>query len=224
MLKSFVQIGFALCLWILPGLAHAQKLERAVLAYGSTGPNLTPFWVAREAGLHRHYGLDVDVVFFRGSTIAINALATRDAHFGSFGASSSVLARIGGIDTVLIATATPGLLFYLVTRKEIRNGNDLKGKKIAVSRPGTDSDLAARVAVQKLGLAEKDVQIISMGTDAERIVGHDPANRRCHSVDHWRLCGGAKTRLSLDIGSFPGQCSLRSSFADYHSHTYQREY
>src|SRR5215471_5618882 len=78
-LKSLLQIVFVLCLWIVPGLAHAQKLEHAVLAYGSTGPNLTPFWVAREAGLNRHYGLDVDVVFFRGSTIAINALATRDA-------------------------------------------------------------------------------------------------------------------------------------------------
>jgi len=88
-----------------------------------------------------------DVVFFRGSTIAINALATKDAHFGAFGASSSVLAKLGGMDTVLIATATPGLLFYLVTKKEIRNANDLKGKKIGASRPGTDSDLAARVAV-----------------------------------------------------------------------------
>jgi NitT/TauT family transport system substrate-binding protein len=169
MLKSLSGIGIAFCVALFPAPGGAQKLERAVLAYGSTGPNLTPFWVAREAGLHRQYGLDVDIVFFRGSTIAINALATKDAHFGSFGASSAVLARIGGVDTVLIATATPGLLFYLVTRKEIRNGKDLRGKKIAVSRPGTDSDLAARVAAQKLGLGEKDVQIISLGTDAERI-------------------------------------------------------
>ena len=158
---------FWFCLLAQP--IQAQKLERAVLAFGSTGPNLTPFWVAREAGLYKQYGLDVDVVFFRGSVIAINALATKDAHFGAFGASSSVLARLGGIDTVLIATATPGLLFYLVARKEIRNANDLKGKKIGASRPGTDSDLAARVAVQKLGLSEKDVQILSMGTDQERL-------------------------------------------------------
>jgi NitT/TauT family transport system substrate-binding protein len=154
---------------LLPAAAPAQKLERAVLAFGSTGPNLTPFWVGREAGLYRQYGLDVDVVFFRGSTIAINALATKDAHFGAFGASSSVLARLGGLDTVLIATATPGLLFYLVTKKEIRNASDLKGKRIGASRPGTDSDLAARVAVQKLGLSEKDLSILSMGTDAERL-------------------------------------------------------
>lgn len=158
----------ALCL-ALPVSASAQKLERAVLAYGSTGANLTPFWVARDAGLYKQFGLDVDVVFFRGSTIAINALATKDAHFGAFGASSSVLAKLGGVDTVLVATAAPGLLFYLVTKKEIKNANDLKGKKIAISRPGTDSDLGARVAVQRLGLAEKEVSFISLGTDTERL-------------------------------------------------------
>ena len=69
-----------LALGFLAGAANAQKLERAVLAFGSTGPNLTPFWVGREAGLYKQYGGDFDVVFFRGSTIAINALATRDAH------------------------------------------------------------------------------------------------------------------------------------------------
>lgn len=167
--EKFSFLSMTLGLLLIAGSAHGQKLERAVMAFGSTGPNLTPFWVGRDAGLYKQYGLDVDVVFFRGSTIAINALATRDAHFGAFGASSSVLAKLGGVDTVLIATATPGLLFYLVARKEIRNANDLKGKKIAVSRPGTDSDLAARVAVQKLGLAERDVQIISTGTDSERM-------------------------------------------------------
>jgi NitT/TauT family transport system substrate-binding protein len=56
-----------------------------------------------------------------------------------------------------------------VTKKEIRNANDLKGKKIAISRPGTDSDLGARVAVQRLGLSEKDVSFISLGTDSERL-------------------------------------------------------
>jgi phosphatidylserine/phosphatidylglycerophosphate/cardiolipin synthase-like enzyme len=35
----------------------AQKLDRAVLAFGSTGPNLTPFWVGRDAGLYRQYGM-----------------------------------------------------------------------------------------------------------------------------------------------------------------------
>ena len=169
MTRRMFQLVLILCFALAALPARGQKLERTVLAYGSTGANLTPFWVAREAGLDKQYGLDVDIVFFRGSTIAINALATKDAHFGAFGASSAVLAKLGGVDTVLVATAAPGLLFYLVTKKEIRNANDLKGKKIAISRPGTDSDLGARVAVQRLGLSEKDVSFISLGTDSERL-------------------------------------------------------
>jgi NitT/TauT family transport system substrate-binding protein len=167
--SNYLPIALAILVGSIPSPLPAQKLDHAVLAFGSTGPNLTTFWLAREAGLYQQYGLDVDVVFFRGSTIAINALATKDAHFGAFGASSAVLARLGGLDTVLIATAAPGLLFYLVTKKEIKSAADLKGKRIGASRPGTDSDLAARVAAQRLGLGEKDVQVIAMGSDNERL-------------------------------------------------------
>lgn len=167
---GYLKFCVAMLLALTPVSISAQKLDRAILAFGSSGGNLTPFWVGREAGLYRQYGLNVDVVFFRGSTIAINALATKDAQFAGLGASSSVLAKLGGIDTMLIATATPGLLFYLVAKKDIRTGSDLKGKKIAVSRPGTDSDLAARVAVQKLGLGEKDVSYLSIGSDTERVM------------------------------------------------------
>jgi NitT/TauT family transport system substrate-binding protein len=169
-MKGYLKLWLTLLIALAPVSASAQKLERAILAFGSSGGNLTPFWVGREAGLYRQYGLDVDVVFFRGSTIAINALATKDAQFAGLGASSSVLARMGGVDTVLIATATPGLLFYLVAKKDIKTANDLRGKKVAVSRPGTDSDLAARVAVQKLGLGEKEVNYISIGSDTERVI------------------------------------------------------
>ena len=169
-MRGYLKVLVTVLAALIPVTASAQRLERAILAFGSSGGNLTPFWVGRDAGLYRQYGLDVDVVFFRGSTIAINALATKDAQFAGLGASSSVLAKLGGVDTMLIATATPGLLFYLVASKDIKTANDLKGKKIAVSRPGTDSDLAARVAVQKLGLGEKEVNYISIGSDTERVM------------------------------------------------------
>lgn len=159
----------ALALMCQPVKSSAQKVERAILAFGSSGGNLTPFWVAREAGLYRQYGLDVDVVFLRGSTTAINALVAGEGQFAALGASSSVLAGLGGVDTVLIATAAPGLSFYLVARKEIQNGAGLKGRRVAISRPGTDSDLAARVAVQKMGLSERDVHFITIGSDTERL-------------------------------------------------------
>src|SRR5207249_11588144 len=74
-----------------------------------------------------------------------------------------------GMDSVASARAAPGLLFYLDNKMEIKNAGDLKGKRIGASRAGTDSDLAARIAVQKLGRSEKDVSSISMGSDTERL-------------------------------------------------------
>jgi hypothetical protein len=64
-------IGLVFSCSLFPGVSRAQKLERAYLAFGSSGGNLTAFWVAREAGLYRQYGLDVDVVFLRGSTTQV---------------------------------------------------------------------------------------------------------------------------------------------------------
>ncbi len=82
-----------------PGLRLDGSEPDTVL--GSAGSRaVSPVWTRRRRR------------FFRGSTIAINALATKDAHFGAFGASSSVL---------------------------------------------------------ELGLSEKDVSLISMGTDTERL-------------------------------------------------------
>ncbi len=154
---------------ILPSSVLAQELERVILMFGSAGGNLTAFWVAKEAGLYRKNGLDVDMVFLRGSTTAINAIVSGEAQFAALGASSAVLSRLGGSDTVMVATAAPGLAFYLVTKPEIATKEGLRGKRLGVSRPGTDSDVATRLALEKIGLADKDVQILSIGGDAERL-------------------------------------------------------
>ena len=167
--SRFCAAALLVSLFLIPEPGRGQKVERAILAFGSSGGNLTPFWVAREAGLYRQHGLDVDVVFLRGSTTAITALVAGEAQFAALGASSSLLARLGGADTVLIATAAPGLSFYLVARRDIATAQGLKGKKLAASRPGTDSDFAARLAIQKLGLGEREVNVVSIGSDTERI-------------------------------------------------------
>jgi NitT/TauT family transport system substrate-binding protein len=155
---------------VLSASAQAQGLERVLLVFGSSGGNLTAFWVAKEANLYRKNGLDVDMVFLRGSTTAINAIVSGEAQFAALGASSAILSRLGGSDTVMIATAAPGLAFYLVTKPEITTKEELRGKRLGVSRPGTDSDVATRLALEKIGLTDKDVQILSVGGDAERLL------------------------------------------------------
>jgi len=59
---------------------------------------------------------------------------------------------------------------FLVARPEIKELKDLKGKRLAVSRFGSASDLAARLILQRYGLVpDKDVTILQTGGTSTRL-------------------------------------------------------
>ncbi len=68
-----------------------------------------------------------------------------------------------GADFVWIGTTTNQMVFTLITDAHITKGADLKGKKIGITRLGSASDLALRAALEHLGVAPKDVTMMSLG-------------------------------------------------------------
>jgi NitT/TauT family transport system substrate-binding protein len=60
--------------------------------------------------------------------------------------------------------------YALLAQKEIKTIEQLKGKRLAVSRFGSASDLAARLILQRYGLApDKDVTILQTGGTSTRL-------------------------------------------------------
>ncbi|MGH7816841.1 MAG: ABC transporter substrate-binding protein, partial [Candidatus Binatia bacterium] len=67
---------------------------------------------------------------------------------------------------VLIFTVSRPLMF-LMSKKEIKEPRDLKGKKVAGSTPGASATLLAMQALRHVGLEPgKDVSILPMGGTA----------------------------------------------------------
>ncbi|HMY76944.1 MAG TPA: ABC transporter substrate-binding protein, partial [Blastocatellia bacterium] len=61
-------------------------------------------------------------------------------------------------------------LYSLMVRSEIQTADDLKGKAVAISQPGSGSDSAMRAALQHLQLTpEKDVTLLMIGSQSERL-------------------------------------------------------
>ena len=54
-------------------VASAQ-LTKLTVGYGSISANHFPPWTAKETGIYRDNGLDVQLVYFRGGTTAMMAL------------------------------------------------------------------------------------------------------------------------------------------------------
>jgi ABC-type nitrate/sulfonate/bicarbonate transport system substrate-binding protein len=68
-----------------------------------------------------------------------------------------------GIEAKIVASPLVKLPYVLVTRKEVRRPENLKGKSLGIARAGDLSDRLSRAVVKKLGLPPETVTIRPIG-------------------------------------------------------------
>jgi NitT/TauT family transport system substrate-binding protein len=127
-----------------------------------------PLWATKEGGFFEKNGLDVTLSNIASAT-GVPAVNAGQVTFAQVGGSEVMAAAANGADLVVIAQLAGVYPFVLEVAADIKSVNDLKGKKIGVSSPGSSSDIATRVALKKMGLdPDKDVLIQAVGSAANR--------------------------------------------------------
>ncbi len=150
-------------------VASAQ-LNKMTVGYGSISAAQLPVWVAKEAGIFTKNGLDVQLVFFKGSTTAVMALVARETPISQVTGPPIVNAGLRGADSVFVAGGAVIVDYWLMSRPEIKTAEQLKGGSIAVSTFGGQSDFVSRIALKKLNLTPgKDVTMVQIGVAADRL-------------------------------------------------------
>jgi NitT/TauT family transport system substrate-binding protein len=146
--------------------ADAQPSRKKIrLSLSSSAVTLLPTFAAHDKGFFRDEGFDVELIHMP-ATLASTALMTGDLDYN--GAATGVISAAvqGRPMKVLVFTVSRPLMF-LVSRKEIREPRDLKGKKVAGSTPGASATLLAVQALRHVGLEPgRDVTILPMGGTA----------------------------------------------------------
>jgi NitT/TauT family transport system substrate-binding protein len=154
---------------LLFSIASAQ-LNKITVGYSLIAAASIPAWVANESGIFRKNGLDVQLVYIRGSGMIVMALLSRETPISQVGGSAIVNASLTGADTVMIAGGTVTTEQWLMSRPEIKTAEQLKGGSVAIDRFGGTSDLLTRVALKRLGLTPvKDVAIVQIGSVPDRL-------------------------------------------------------
>jgi ABC-type nitrate/sulfonate/bicarbonate transport system substrate-binding protein len=126
-------------------------------------------WMAEEAGLFKKYNLDYPQVFIASSAIVTAALLSGDAEMTLTGGIGNVIAYVrGSTDVVFIAGIKNVMTQSLVAGKAFKRPEDLKGKKIAVSRIGGNTHYFTIQAMRKFGMdPSRDFTFIQSGGDPE---------------------------------------------------------
>lgn len=154
------------CVSILLGVIPTQAgegLQKLRLAYASMTSAFAIPWIAKEAGIFRRRGLDVEIVYIASAPRTIQTLISGGVDVAAIGGGSGIDAKLAGADTVFVATAVNRVLLYMVAAPEIWRVEDLRGKSVGATRIGTLTDFFTRYYLRQAGLVP-DRDVIVRGT------------------------------------------------------------
>ncbi len=126
-----------------------------------------PIYVAQEKGFYKENNIDVDAVFTRGGGENVQAVVSGDAQIGLGTGTLAVISAFVKKAPIKIAAAEiTGLdaIWYVQSKAPIRRLEDLAGKKVAYSRPGSSTHMGAlAIADQIKAKGLKPPEVVSLG-------------------------------------------------------------
>jgi NitT/TauT family transport system substrate-binding protein len=175
-MKKDNEIHCVFALVLLVGLAavkgHSAVVPDKLVGIHSSRVMSQSFpWVAQEAGLFKKYNLDFNLVFISSSNIVTAALLGGDAEMTVTGGIGNVAAYVkGSTDLVFTGGVKNVMTQTIVSGGNIKKPEDLKGKKIAVSRIGGNSHYFTIQALRRYGMEpNRDYGFIQTGGDPETL-------------------------------------------------------
>ena len=143
--------------------------EQPIVGVAGPAINMIYGFVARDAGLFQKYGVDPKIVVFDSGSVLAQAALAGDAKISVTSGPVTIASRSQGADAILVASCVNTPPYSIVAAKNITSFEQLKGKRIAMSRFGSGTDTSLRLVLRKFGLdASKDLMVLQLGTQPSR--------------------------------------------------------
>ena len=138
----------------------AQQLVR--VGYSGTGVAKNLHKTIEKAGLWKKRSLDIRLIYFTSGATMAQAMVGNDLDVADSDVPAMLNAVSSGVlDGKLISVYINRFPFAFVVRNEIKSPEDLKGKRLAISRFGSSSEVTTRMLLRQFKLdPDKDVRII----------------------------------------------------------------
>lgn len=159
-IASVISLALAGLFVLRPNVASA--LERVRVALSVRNVVFLPFYYAKDTRIYEKYGLDVEIIQMR-SDLQLAGLASGEIDFTpSAGPAATAIA--GGLPLKALAILYRAPLFSLVSPATVASVKDLEGKKVAVSRIGSESHRYGSLMLENGGADPRKVTFIQTGS------------------------------------------------------------
>ena len=152
-------------------LSAQDKVRVGLSSVSATNGSI---WVAEDKGLFRKHGIDVEVIVVGGGGArVVSSLVAGDLHFSVGGGEGSVRSQLRGADTVIAASSLSKGLQRIMARPEIKNYQDLKGRRIGITQYGSAAHLVLLLMLKKWNMRTDEVQILQVGSSPAMLASLD---------------------------------------------------
>jgi ABC-type nitrate/sulfonate/bicarbonate transport system substrate-binding protein len=164
-------IPLLLSLAILVWPASLSAAERHIHTSAGLGGSGLPLYVAKSAGIFEKYGLYVDLVVIPGGPLGMQTLLSGNTHSANIAAMTPIRTVLAGGDIVMVGGHLNRQMFNLVTRKEIRKPEDLRGKKIGVASLAGTNAVALRLVLKEWKIPIEAMNLLVVGGSPTQLAG-----------------------------------------------------
>jgi NitT/TauT family transport system substrate-binding protein len=176
--------------------AMLEKTDISIAVGGKTFMIYLPLGVTERLGYFRDAGLNVQIQEVNSGTKSAQALVggSVDATAGSFDHTVQLQAKGQSITSVVLMGRYPGIVFGLVkgAAERYQGLQDLKGMKIGVTSPGSQTNLMVNYILTHAGMKSDDVSFIGVGGPPSAV-----AAARRGEIDALSHADPAVTQLEL---------------------------
>jgi NitT/TauT family transport system substrate-binding protein len=150
--------------------ANSAAADRVNMIYTARVMSQAYPWIAQEAGLFKKYDLDVPMVFVTPGAPSVAAILSGDSEVAVIGAASITRPWVqGNKDPVFVGGIKSLLTHSLIAKPEIARPEQLKGKRIGVSRIGSNPHYFALQALRHYNIDAREVSFIQAGGAPETL-------------------------------------------------------
>jgi NitT/TauT family transport system substrate-binding protein len=160
-------LGFtaALIATIASGITNAAETSKPIplrVAYSAITVNQAIPWIAYEAGHFKKHGLDVELIH-ASSITALQALLANEVSIAQSVTDACVSSNLSGADTLFLGAILDKPLYSFIVNPKIKTPQDLKGKRVGVTRFGATPDALARAMLKMWNLdPATDVMMVQL--------------------------------------------------------------
>ncbi|HEX4224249.1 MAG TPA: ABC transporter substrate-binding protein [Pseudonocardiaceae bacterium] len=191
--------------------ADSSGLLPVKIGYTAPGAGYSDLYTAADYGIFKKHGLNVQLVRLNTSSQLVASLASNSVQIGVGVAQDSAAAILKGAPLRFVAMSEPHYNLEMWAGPGIKTVQDLRGKKVAISSPGSESDFGLTALLNSKGMQRGDVQtefvqgipaeVAALDSGSVQAILTQPPNGT-QSRDHGATRLAALSNLDFALGTY----------------------